>query len=250
VTVDTIPAELRERPQWVVWKLVERAGQEKPTKEPWTVDGRRRASSTDTATWSTFESAVASLSTGDLDGIGYVFAANDPYVGVDLDDGLSEFDRAAIVLALDSYTETSLSGTGVHVILRASLNGHGRNRRGPFEVYEHGRYFVMTGDHVRGTPTTVEDRQAQLEAVLEHFLPASATAHAVRPVVPVDLDDRDLLEKALASKHARSSASSGKAAGKVGTTHSRRPTWRSHRCSRSGPDATLIGWIACSARAV
>ena len=143
---DAIPAELRERPQWVVWSAETRDG--KTTKVPYRADLRGRASSTDPATWSTFDAAL--VATKAADGIGYVFSADDGYVGVDLDDGLSEADRGAIIGRLDSYTETSVSGTGFHVILRASLNGHRRNRSGPFEVYEHGRYFCMTGDHILG----------------------------------------------------------------------------------------------------
>ncbi|MEJ7567779.1 MAG: hypothetical protein WKF41_05895 [Gaiellaceae bacterium] len=198
-----VPAELRSRPQWVCWKLVERDGQPKPTKEPWQPDGRRRASSTDPSTWSRFEEAAAALEAGSFDGLGYVFSADDPYVGVDLDDGLTEADRAAIMVALDSYTEMSVSGSGVHVIVRANLNGYGRNRRGPFEVYEHGRYFVVTGNHLRGTPTTIEPRQAKLDEVLEHFLPWPPAEKDLqhRPAQPVDLDDRDLLDRAMRAKN-------------------------------------------------
>ena len=81
--------------------------------------------------------------------------------------------------------------------MRASLNGHGRNRHGPFEVYERGRYFTVTGDHVRGTPDAIEDRQEELEAVLAEFLPKREPSEPLpRVTVPVDVDDQELLEKA------------------------------------------------------
>jgi primase-polymerase (primpol)-like protein len=160
---------------------------------------RGRASSTDPATWSTFDAALVAASAAD--GIGYVFTADDPYVGIDLDAGLSESDRGAIVGRLDSYAEFSVSGTGIHVIVRASLNGHRRNRSGPFEVYDQGRYFVMTGQHVRGTPT-VEDRQVELDQVLAAFLPAEPMLPAApAPVEPVDLDDRELLDRAMSARN-------------------------------------------------
>ena len=201
MNVATIPAELKDRPQWVVWRLEQRDG--KKTKVPYRADGSGRASSTEAATWATFDAAVAASETLAADGVGFVFTKDDPFVGVDLDEGLSEPDRAAVMLALDSYTETSFSGNGAHVFVRATLNGHGRNRKGPFEVYEHGRYFCVTGAHVRGTPTSIEDRQAQLERVLDEFLPAPpvhARVHAREPR-PVDLDDRDLLEKAMGARN-------------------------------------------------
>jgi putative DNA primase/helicase len=100
---DAIPIELRDRPQWVVWRLEERDG--KPTKVPYRSDGEGRASSTDPATWGTFDAAVAGSEALAANGIGYVFSADDGYVGVDLDDGLSESDRGAIMGTLDSYAE-------------------------------------------------------------------------------------------------------------------------------------------------
>jgi hypothetical protein len=93
----------------------------------------------------------------------------------------------------------------VHIIVRASLNGHRRNRSGPFEVYEQGRYFCMTGQHVRGTPTTIEERQAELDRVLEHFLPsvevATSTSEDRVATQSVDLDDRDLLDRAMSARN-------------------------------------------------
>jgi len=194
----TIPTDLRERPQWVVWRRVDRGG--RMTKVPFRCDGAGKASTTDPSTWSTFEAAVAATEALAADGVGYVFAADDPFVGLDLDEGLSAADRGAIVLMLDS-AETTVGGQGVHVFVRASLDGRGRNRRGPFEVYESGRYFTVTGQHLRGTPTTIEERQRQLERVLDQFLPEPEPGGPLeRQPEPVDLDDRELLNRALAAR--------------------------------------------------
>lgn len=101
------------------------------------VPGRRsveRADSTDPATWATYERALEASE--QADGIGYVFAADDPFVGVDFDD-CRDGDKldsavAALILHLDSYTERSPSGSGAHVIIRADLNGsRNRTRRTP-----------------------------------------------------------------------------------------------------------------------
>jgi putative DNA primase/helicase len=53
-----------------------------------------------------------------------------------------------IVEELDSYTEISPSGTGVHILVKAALP-EGRNRKGRFEAYDRGRYFTITGKHMR-----------------------------------------------------------------------------------------------------
>lgn len=209
VIPDAIPAELRERRQWVVWNYEERDG--KQTKVPYQVGAApRRAKASDPETWGTFTDAVETVEIGGMaEGIGYVFASDDPYCGVDLDlclsDGVLHPDAGAIIASLDSYTETSVSGEGAHVILKASVNG-GRNRTGKtgwggdFECYGKSRYFCFTGDHLRGTPTTIEQRQAQLDQVLGLVFPPKKQTAAI-PSSPIELDDRELLDRALAARN-------------------------------------------------
>lgn len=205
---DAIPAELRARRQWVVWRLVKR-DDGKGTKVPYRADGSGKASSTDPSTWSTFDAAVAGAEALNANGIGYVFSPDDPYFGLDLDGELSEVERMAIINHLGTYTEASVSGNGYHVIGRGKL-ANGRHPVG-FGAFDRGRYFVMTGLHVRGTPTTIEDRQAELDAVLKQFLPKPApnlstaverSAVSLEPRMSLrsdsspGLDDRELLDRA------------------------------------------------------
>jgi primase-polymerase (primpol)-like protein len=188
---DRIPAELRERDQWVLSRFEERDG--KTTKVPYRADGAGRASSTDPSTWSTFEAAVAGADALDADGIGFVFSQDDPYCGIDLDPELPETDRAAIALKLSSYTEESVSGVGRHVVVRASVNGRGRHPEG-IGIFDAGRYFVFTGRHVTGMPTTIEERQAELDAVLEEYLPEPEPPKVSEArTLSVDLEDEELL---------------------------------------------------------
>jgi putative DNA primase/helicase len=86
LNLDCLPEELRQRPQWVVWKLEKRRGEDKPTKMPYIAGGVGRAKSTDLMTWRTFEEALQALGTGRYSGVGFVFCSADPFVGVDLDD--------------------------------------------------------------------------------------------------------------------------------------------------------------------
>ena len=76
---ENIPPEIRERPQWVVWRyeLVD----DEPTKVPHSVVRRGRASSTDPATWGTFEDAIAAANDDEYDGPGFVFSEGDPFTG-------------------------------------------------------------------------------------------------------------------------------------------------------------------------
>jgi putative DNA primase/helicase len=210
-----IPPELRERRQWVGWHFEERDG--KKTKIPVRVDGTANASTTDSATWGTFAQAFETARRGGVDGIGYVFSKDDSYVGVDLDacidgDGRLHSDAGAIISSLSSYTEMSVSGAGAHVIVRAALNGS-RNRTtntgwgGDFECYGHSRYFCFTGDNLRGTPTTIEERQDELDQVLARIFPTPA-ADDDRPrlplALPLELDDEELLNRARSAKNGAS----------------------------------------------
>jgi KaiC/GvpD/RAD55 family RecA-like ATPase len=128
---------------------------------------------------------------GDYDGIGFEFEP--PYVGVDLDHcrnadtGEIEQWASDMVAHLDSYTEVSLSGTGLHIIVKGTLPP-GRRRCGGIEMYDGGRYFTMSGRHVEGSPLTIEDRTGELaeihaavfaEPAASHFPPSESTPSAI-----------------------------------------------------------------------
>jgi hypothetical protein len=87
------------------------------------------------------------------------------------------------------------------------LDGYPRHRSkatrwaGDFEVYDQARYFTITGRPIQGTPSTIEPRQAELKQVLEFvFGDPAPPAVRSRPAEPVDVDDRELLEGAFASR--------------------------------------------------
>lgn len=162
----TIPAELVALPQWVVRRGKVPHNPHRPNTG---------ASSTDPSTWSTYEHAVEVAQKHSFDGVGFVFTKDDPFVGVDLDKcrdadtGEVEPWAQRVIDELSSYTETSPSGTGVHVIVKAHLPGT-LNRKGRVEIYDSGRYFTVTGDHVGRTPKTPQPRQQQLETVYTFHL--------------------------------------------------------------------------------
>jgi putative DNA primase/helicase len=215
LAVSVLPEALREREQWVCWREEDRDG--KPTKIPVTPGAGGFASSTESNTWSDFETALEYTETEHADGVGFVFTDDDPVVGVDLDDcrdpETGDIDDAArdIIDRLDSYTEVSPSGTGFHVLLRGELP-EGRNRRGSVELYDTARFFTVTGDHVERTPNRVARRQDALTAIHHEYVQdtdgetaseseqrdgtddqSTATGAAD---VDIDLEDEELLEKA------------------------------------------------------
>lgn len=209
-TYTKVPPSLRSYPQWVVWRREERDG--KATKIPYIPSNGSRASSTDPQTWGTFEAARART---DLDGVGFVFSDQDPFVGIDLDNCFDDQGRlhpaaAKIVQDFDSYTERSPSRRGLHIFIEGSLGDHKRNRtkqtpwRDEIEIYGRHRYFTVTGDHLEGTPLTVESRQEQLDALMvQVFPPTPEPVQERRPVV-LDVSDDELIEKAKKAKNGAS----------------------------------------------
>lgn len=129
----------------------------------------------DDRTWTEFERALEYAATGAADGIGFIFTATDPLVGVDLADcrdpetGEPLEPAPSIIEQLDSFTEVSPSGTGYHILLEGDLPD-GRNRHGSIEMYDQARFFTVTADHVDGTPTSINERQEALEEGHEKFI--------------------------------------------------------------------------------
>lgn len=209
--LDHIPAELKARPQRVLWRGTDRL-------DPQTL---RNADTTDPATWGTFDQCVAALpialeeweqdgpSAYRGGGLGFVFAAADPYAGVDLDH-YRDVDTGAVadwaqahVDALASYTEVTPSGTGLHTLVQGALPPKGR-KKGAVEMYDYARFFTMTGWHLAGTSCPIEARQDALTAChAAIFGPQQSacqdsSAQAASAPLP---DDAVLLDKARQAKN-------------------------------------------------
>jgi putative DNA primase/helicase len=163
-----IPQELGRRDQWAVWPYEMRDG--KWTKPPYSARGSY-AKSNDPSTWLMFFEARQLYEGGNFDGIGYMMSAEDPYSGIDLDDCRNpETGEIAgwaqqIVDRFHSYTEVTPSGTGLRIWIRGKLPGRGR-RKGSVEVYSNVRFLAVTGHHLDGMPTTIKDRQTELDAFM------------------------------------------------------------------------------------
>jgi DNA-binding transcriptional ArsR family regulator len=196
-----VPHAIRDCPQWVCWRWDERAG--KRSKVPISPKTGKRASSTDQDDWASYDETVAyARAHSDVDGIGFVFAEDDPFCGVDLDDcrdaatgDIAPWARA-IVDDLDSYAEVSPSGTGVKVFLQGVVPGD-RNRTGSIEMYDQGRFFTFTGDRLPDAPTSINARQKQLTRLYRDTFGADEPT-AVADLPPsAGLSDDDVINAAL-----------------------------------------------------
>lgn len=172
-----VPDDLRERDQWVLWQYEDRNG--RTTKVPYRI-GHRRASSTDRGTWASLEAVTDEWRRVPTQyaGPGFVFSADDPFCGIDLDDcldadgTLKAWGRGIVERFSDTYMEISPSGTGLKIWARGSVpaNLAGSNvGDGQIEIYDHARYFAVTGRIFRRAPLEVEDHAADLRALYDHL---------------------------------------------------------------------------------
>ncbi|WP_224337932.1 hypothetical protein [Haloprofundus halobius] len=216
LTQGGLPDVLVERDQWVCWRSEKRGG--KSTKVPVEPGVGSFASSTDSETWSDFETALEYLQSGGADGLGFVFTDEDPIVGIDLDDcrdpesGDVDEDAQDIIERLDSYTEVSPSGSGFHVLVQGELPD-GRNRRGKIECYDNARFFTVTGKHVDGTPQVAKRRQDAVAGIHREYISdvsESQSRHSPKTVTAseddssvegVGLSDSGLVEKAMGASN-------------------------------------------------
>ena len=147
---EKIPLELKQLPHWVGWKYMQRPGEDHKRKVPINAMDGQPAKSNDPTTWCDFDTACLGKERFGLDGIGFMFSG-DGIFGIDIDHcydpETQELDPAAaeIIETVQSYTELSPSGTGIHILCKGALP-EGRKRRGAVEMYSTLRYFTVTGN--------------------------------------------------------------------------------------------------------
>ena len=198
-----IPEELKRLRQWVCWQAVpDPARPDHPRKTPINPRTGKGAMSNNPDTWTDYDTAFKESI--HYTGIGFMFAGG--YFGVDIDNceeaiedyRLGGVDNivAEFIGTLRSYAEYSQSGRGIHIICRGKLPPGGR-RKGSVEMYDSGRFFVMTGNQA-AEYTEIADCGERIKPLHEKYI-GGARLKANRlpaPALPVSLSDSEILEKA------------------------------------------------------
>ena len=187
--INNIPQEMREAAQWVGHR----------DKVPVNARTGQAGRCNDPSTWCDFDTALSGVKSYGLDGVGFEFIKGSGIVGVDIDTcmnpqtGEISSEAAEIIAALDSYTEISPSGYGVHIYVRTApdftfegfrnngnkmppngieryvTKGGKRIKKEPeIEFYNQGRYFTVTGN-VCGEVKPIAERTAPLREILERY---------------------------------------------------------------------------------
>jgi len=173
IDLSAIPTTLRDRDQWLCWRTEKR--DDKLTKVPVSPHDGDFGKVNDASTWASFEVAVDALTRNEIAGLGFVFTESDTIAGVDLDDMRDPetgrlSDRAKeIIDRLESYTEVSPSGTGLHVLVHGFVPD-GRSRNDGIELYDSGRFFTVTGQQLPEAPSEIKVRHDALAGVHESYV--------------------------------------------------------------------------------
>ena len=194
-----IPLVMRQQRRWVVFALTERNG--KLNKTPLNPNNvREGASSTDPSQWGDFEEAIRACAENGLGGIGFELDGSG-LIGVDLDNhpspnGNSITQEAFQNLAnrftkeLNSYTEWSVSGNGVHIFCYGKLPA-GRRKSENVEMYDSGRFIAMTGNSIGHR--SLQNRQSEITALWKEFLDDSEAK--ARQKAECEAKNREYLSK-------------------------------------------------------
>ena len=196
--VKNIPDALVILPQWVCW-----GAKGKPRKMPFDPRTGSPAKAGQPETWADFQTAAQAVEAGRFEGVGFEFDAAGCVVGIDFDhclhDGKCDPWVETWVKKLDSYTEISPSGEGLHVFCSAHLPGQAIKRK-EAEMYDRGRYFTMTGrpygpeKPLRAAQDTVNALYAELQARAQKQQERPTEKPAAAPG-GVDIEDAPLIAK-------------------------------------------------------
>ena len=179
INPDSIPLELKIHNQWILFKFASVDGKLK--KFPCNVRGQMKG-------WnlpknqSSFELVHRTFTNNhEYSGIGFVVTENDPYICIDFDHvynpNTGEWNQQALeeITKLNSYTEFSPSGTGVHVFVKSKMVKTGRRKDQPDgtgrEMYSALHYMTVTGNHIPGTPPEINEAQETIDDFYEKWFP-------------------------------------------------------------------------------
>lgn len=203
---EQIPQELKALPNWICWDAVPDEKRGKIKKVPINALTGGGAMSNNPSTWCDFDTAVRASEKHS--GIGFMFGGC-PYFGVDIDgkeEELEAYQRgengniiSEFISTLQSYAEISQSGKGIHIICKGHLPPQGR-RKGNVEMYETGRFFVMTGNSC-SEYAGISDCTESIKPLHEKYIGGGREPQAkVRPAVSLSSAD-DIVKAAAGAKN-------------------------------------------------
>lgn len=172
-----IPEQMRRARRWAPWRAVWDEKKQKYGKVPHRAARPEYGLSNKNATgWATFDEAMAAYKAhpDQFAGVGYLMTGPHGVVGTDLDNcrdprtGAIDDWALEVAAKLDSYTEVSPSGTGLHVMSAGEAPEDWTNHDRGIEVYggNEARFLCVTGRRIVGAPDAL---RAPREGVLDEL---------------------------------------------------------------------------------
>lgn len=202
-----IPEELKELPQWVLWRAELDNKQQEYKKVPYR-SGGYKASSTRSDDWSSFNLVHKVLKNNNLyNGIGFVLNKADDYVVLDIDNAIDENGQINSDLALEmtelTYCEMSPSGTGLHCFFKGELPEKRKKKRSDLdiELYDNARFMTVTGESIG--QSEICDEQEVLNNLVERFFKEEQNFETLITYDPnhkSELSDNEVIDLMLKSK--------------------------------------------------
>ncbi len=205
--IKNIPKGMRKRRQWVAFQVT-KGENGKLKKVPINPNNGTAASVSEPESWGTFDEAVEALEKYGYQAPAFALTKDDPYFFVDLDKCVGrdkgDLEPWAMEMArdLNTYTERSISGTGLHAVGEGIIPEGGK-KKGQVEIYDHARFVIMTGNHMPGTPTEPMPRQTELDELHAKVFGAPEPLQPVMipPTGDSDLSDEEVIQRASNGKN-------------------------------------------------
>jgi primase-polymerase (primpol)-like protein len=150
-----VPDSMKQKNQWVCWKL------DGKRKLPFDAKTGRMASSTDSSTWSDYQTAQDAVERYGYNNVGFELLRE---IAIDIDHGrdeagnLTPLARNVVENFSDTFIEVSQSGEGLHIFCYGSIPAAIKTRE--IEIYSEKRFIAVTGRAV--CPHELKDKSEEV----------------------------------------------------------------------------------------
>jgi AAA domain len=176
-----VPAMLRDKRNWIGWRVRQKVGKDKVDKIPICIRTGFSSSYARPENHVTYDEAIAAVERLKLDGVGFVLTPDCNVTGVDLDrcrepiTGTIEVWAQEVLDHKETYAEYSPSGTGVRLwasgaLLKACIKFNAAQ----VEMYSSGRFLTFTGEHIPGAPLELQTAPRTVAALIARVDKAKA----------------------------------------------------------------------------
>lgn len=202
--------ELKNLKQWVCFKKELR--NDKVTKIPKNPATGYNASSNNPNTWGTYDQAIEAEKKYNYDGVGFNLVGG--YFAIDLDHVIDPESKTIepyainILKLMNSYTEVSPSGTGLHIICKGE-KPQGRSRNDKLEIYQaitnrdgtisNGRYITVTGNVYIDKP--IENRTKEAAELFNRYFKEEKAEPQHVGTPGTNQSDAEIINKALRARN-------------------------------------------------